>query len=92
MSPRPSGQSQSYSQTSRSSPSTRSLEVAAEELAIIEQALSKFIGPMARMLIRKEMGRAGTFKDFVEAVAGNVDHPQQRKLFLQTLRHALPRR
>jgi hypothetical protein len=70
----------------------RPLEVAADELTIIEQTLSKFIGPMARMLIRKEMGRAGTFKDFVEAIAGNVDHPQQRKLFLQALKRALPRR
>ncbi|NPC54033.1 protein kinase domain-containing protein [Caenimonas soli] len=70
----------------------RLLEVAADELTVIEQTLSKFIGPMAKMLIRKETGRAGTFKDFIEAIAGNVDHPQQRKLFLQALKRALPRR
>lgn len=76
----------------KSQPSSRPLEVGAEELTIIEQTLSKFIGPMAKMLIRKETGRAGTFKDFIEAIAGNVDHPKQRELFLQALKRALPRR
>ena len=33
-------------------------------------------GVMARMLVSKERGRAATFKDFVEAIAGNVNHPQ----------------
>jgi len=80
------------SQPSRSGAGMRPLEVAADELTIIEQTLSRFIGPMAKMLIRKETGRAGTFKEFVEAIAGNIDHPQQRDLFLQALKRALPRR
>ena len=77
---------------SRSNPTGRQLEIAPEEMAVVEQALSKFIGPMAKMLIRKETGRAGSFKDFVDAVAGNIDQPQQREQFLQALKRALPRR
>jgi len=84
MSARVSGKSQPYSQ--------RPVETTPEELTVIEQTLSKFIGPMARMLVRKETGRAGSFKDFVDAIAGNIDHPQQRELFLQALKRALPRR
>ena len=87
-----SGRVSGKSQPSRSGVSMRPLEIATDELTIIEQSLSKFIGPMAKMLIRKETGRAGSFKDFVDAVAGNIDHPQQRELFLQALKRALPRR
>jgi class 3 adenylate cyclase len=96
MSARVSGKSQPYSQphgpSARSGASMRPVETTPEELTVIEQTLSKFIGPMARMLVRKETGRAGSFKDFVDAIAGNIDQPQQRELFLQALKRALPRR
>jgi hypothetical protein len=47
---------------------------------------------MARVLIRKEIGRASSFKEFIEAVAANVDRPDQRELFRSALKRALPRR
>jgi serine/threonine protein kinase len=84
--------SQPATQPSRPAGGGRMLEVAPEELAVIEQTLSKFIGPMAKVLIRKETSRRGTFKEFVEAIAGNVDQPAQRAEFLQALKRALPRR
>ena len=68
------------------------LEIPADEMAVVEQTLSKFIGPMAKMLIRKELGRTGSFKEFAEAIAGNIDQPQQRDMFLTALKRALPRR
>ncbi|MGE0497257.1 MAG: hypothetical protein AB7O72_05440, partial [Ramlibacter sp.] len=72
--------------------STRQMDIPPEELAIIEHTLSKFIGPMAKMLIRKEASRATTFKEFVMAVAANIDHVQQREVFLQAIKRALPQR
>ncbi|MBX3654545.1 MAG: protein kinase [Ramlibacter sp.] len=72
--------------------STRQMDIPPEELAIIEHTLSKFIGPMAKMLIRKEATRSSTYKEFVAAVAANIDHPQQREVFMQALRRALPQR
>jgi serine/threonine protein kinase len=84
--------SQPLTQTSRPSGSGRMLEVSPEELAVIEQTLSKFIGPMAKVLIRKETSRRGTFREFVEVIAGNVDGAAQRAEFLQALKRALPRR
>ena len=72
--------------------STRQVDIPPEDMAIIEHTLSKFIGPMARMLIRREVAHSATFKEFVLAVAGNIDHPQQREVFLQALKRALPHR
>ncbi len=72
--------------------STRQVDIAPEDMAIIEHTLSKFIGPMAKMLIRREVAHSATFKEFVTAVAGNIDHPQQREVFLQALKRALPDR
>ncbi len=72
--------------------STRQVDIPPEDMAIIEHTLSKFIGPMAKMLIRREVAHSATFKEFVTAVAGNIDHPQQRDVFLQAIKRALPHR
>jgi hypothetical protein len=63
-----------------------------EEIATIELTLSKFIGPMARMLVRKEMGRSSSYPTFIKAVAGNIDQVPQRDVFLQAIARALPSR
>jgi serine/threonine protein kinase len=68
------------------------LELEADELAAIEQHLSRCIGPMAKMLVRKEAARHAVFKDFMAGVAGNIDRAEQRDRFLQAVRRALPRR
>jgi hypothetical protein len=68
------------------------LELDADELTTIEQHLSRVIGPVAKMLVRKEASRSASFKEFIAAVAGNIDQPAQRDQFLQGLRRALPRR
>jgi serine/threonine protein kinase len=76
----------------RSGGSRPLVEVPAEELAIIENALTRYIGPMAKMLVRKEVARRATFRELVHAVADTIDQPEQRALFLQNLKRALPRR
>jgi serine/threonine protein kinase len=91
--PMPRSQSQPMSPSSRTGTSARPIaDVPAEEVVIIEQTLSKFIGPMAKMLVRKEMTRRGTFKELINAVADTIDQPAQRELFIQALKRALPRR
>ena len=72
--------------------SARQLDLEPAEAAAFEQALSRFIGPMAKMLIRKETARCTSFKEFVTAVAANVDRADQREEFLLALRRALPKR
>ncbi len=90
--PRSQSLSQPMSQPSRSGGSVPVTEVPPEEVAIIEHALSKFIGPMARMLVRREMSRRATYRELITGVAETIDQPQQRELFMQALKRALPRR
>jgi serine/threonine protein kinase len=72
--------------------STRQLDIAPEDLLVVETALSKLIGPMARMLVRREVPRSRNFQDFLVAVASHVDQPQQRDAFVASIRRALPGR
>lgn len=72
--------------------STRQVDIPPDEMVLIEHTLSKFIGPMAKVIIRKELPHCATFGEFVKSLAGNIDHPQQREVFLAALKRALPRR
>lgn len=66
--------------------------IRADELATIEWALGKFIGPIAKVLIRKKAGHCTNFKDFIATIAQTIDRPDQRALFIQSLKRALPQR
>jgi serine/threonine protein kinase len=88
----PSSASMPLGPSGRGPDSRPQLDVPAADLAVIEQALSKIIGPMARMLIRKELGRCATFREFIAAVGNTIDQPQQRKDFILALKRDLPPR
>ena len=68
------------------------LEITPEELAALELALAKAIGPMGKMLVKKEAGRARDLKGFVHALAETVDNLAQRDAFLEAAKRALHRR
>jgi class 3 adenylate cyclase len=68
------------------------IDIAPEELAALEVALSKAIGPMAKMIVKKEAGRARDMKGFVTALADNVDNLAQRDAFMEAAKRALQRR
>ncbi|MBC7602931.1 MAG: protein kinase [Ramlibacter sp.] len=84
--------SQPVSQPSRSNPSAQAFDISPQELAAIEVALSKFIGPMAKVLLKKELERTASFDAFLSAAAGNIDQPAQREEVFQVLKKTLPRR
>lgn len=71
---------------------SRQVDITPSELALIEHTLRRFIGPMAQPLMHREIERCRQFKDFVAAIAGGIDHSQQREVFLQALQRALPER
>jgi len=73
-------------------PSARQMDLTADEIAAVELALSKFIGPMAKMLVKREMGRHSSLTEFAAAVTHHVDPPAQREPFQQALKKALPKR
>jgi serine/threonine protein kinase len=80
------------SQPVTSRPNTVPVDLPPEEVTTIEHTLSRFIGPMARIVVRKELARSGTFKELAVALAANVDKQDQRDAFLAALHKALPRR
>ncbi|HSI53125.1 MAG TPA: protein kinase [Ramlibacter sp.] len=88
----PSSRSQPVSVPMAGAGSRPMIDVPPEELAVIEQALGKYIGPMAKMLVRKELARRHSFREFIEAVADTIDQPAQREAFIQALKKSLPRR
>lgn len=71
---------------------TRQIDITPTELSMIEHTLRRFIGPLALPLVSREIERCRQFQDFIAAIAGSIDHPQQREVFLQALQRALPER
>ncbi|MBC5764235.1 protein kinase domain-containing protein [Ramlibacter albus] len=68
------------------------VEVTPEEQTALEQALSKSIGPLAKMIVKKELGRARSLKEFVNALCENVDSLEQREAFLESARRIFHKR
>jgi serine/threonine protein kinase len=74
------------------SPMARDNDVTSDELALIEHHLSRHIGPLARVLLRKEAARTREFADLISAAARNIDRAAERDAFIAVLRKSLPTR
>jgi serine/threonine protein kinase len=71
--------------SSPSSPSSTSINVhtfSAELQALLERALSQYIGPLAKTLVRKEAGRQPAFSALVQALAQHIDKADDRARFV----------
>ena len=53
-----------------------------EQLAHVEKALSQFIGPLARMIVKREVTRHTSMEALIKALAAEVDRPDDRAKFL----------
>lgn len=69
----------------------RSRPPAPETLAALEQALCRHVGPMARVLVRQQVGSRGDNDTLVAALCAQIDAPAAREEFRQ-LAHRLLRR
>ncbi|RYX95051.1 MAG: hypothetical protein EOO28_13305 [Comamonadaceae bacterium] len=87
---RPDSVSQPVSNREVSRPvnSGRSLDVTAEQLAQLERVLSLHIGPMAKMLVRKEAARHLGYDELLTSLAGHIDRQADRNTFLSACRTA----
>jgi serine/threonine-protein kinase len=92
LSPRSGPSASSPSLPSPSMPAGSRSAATADELAVIEVALSRHIGPMGRVLARKEAVRHTSLREYVNALAATIDRSEQRDVFMQDLRRNLPRR
>lgn len=70
--------------SSRSGPTSNlsSPYCSAEQLMQIEKALSQFIGPLARMIVKRELSRHTRLETLLQALAAEIDRPADRARFL----------
>jgi serine/threonine protein kinase len=54
----------------------------AEQQTLLERALSRHIGPLAKTLVRKEAARQAHWSDLLQALAQHIDKPGDRATFL----------
>lgn len=62
-----------------------------DQVGAIEKALSLYIGPLARTLVRKESTRHADATSVIQALARHIDRPGDQTLFLQAANKALGR-
>ena len=55
------------------------------QLAQLERALSQFIGPLAKMIVKKEVARHTALETLVQALATEIDRPADRASFLAAM-------
>ncbi len=63
-----------------------------EQLAMLEKVLSQYIGPMARMIIKKEASRHLTLQDLLPALSLHIDKPADRSKYLAFMQKMLASR
>jgi len=64
------------------SESMRVLAVNAEQQAALEKALSQYLGPLSKTLVRREVARQLTFNTLLQALAEHIDKPDERAKFV----------
>jgi len=53
-----------------------------DQLEQLERALSQHIGPLARTLVRREAARHREWSALLQALAAQIDKPEDRQRFL----------
>ena len=53
--------------------------------AQLEQALSQFIGPLAKMIVKKEVARHTALETLLQSLAAEIDQPADRAGFLAAM-------
>ena len=59
------------------------LAIAPEALAEIERSLSRHMGPLAKVLIRKTQGESSNYDEFFEALAEQIPDAEEQRAFLK---------
>ncbi len=61
----------------------RRLSLPVAVIAALEQALMRYIGPLARLLVERALARAGSPQQLPPALAAHIEHPEAREAFMQ---------
>lgn len=54
-------------------------------LLLAEQRLAAYLGPLAKVLVKREAQRAGSVRELYLALAAHIDSEQERRRFLASL-------
>ncbi|QJR16138.1 serine/threonine protein kinase [Usitatibacter palustris] len=63
-------------------PAKAELSLSPETIAELERSLSRHIGPLAKVLIKRGQGEATSIEDFCQMLAENIPTGEERKAFL----------
>ncbi|MES2191067.1 MAG: protein kinase [Pseudomonadota bacterium] len=87
---RPPEASRPVSRFGDSQPASMTLQnLSVEQVAMLEKVLSQYIGPMARMIIKKEASRHLTLQALLPALSLHIDKPEDRSKYLAFMQKML---
>jgi serine/threonine-protein kinase len=61
------------------------LSIPPEALAEIERSLSRHVGPLARLLIKRSQGEAASIEEFFRALADNIPNDEEQRAFMKKM-------
>jgi eukaryotic-like serine/threonine-protein kinase len=74
----------------REAPRPAGVSLAPEALADIERSLSRHIGPLAKILIKRGQGEARNLEDFFRILAENIPSEAEQSLFMKKMKAVKP--
>jgi eukaryotic-like serine/threonine-protein kinase len=64
------------------------LTLSSDELSVAERRLATYVGPLAKLLIRRAANESGTIPAFYQKLAANIDRLEDRRRFLESVERA----
>jgi len=62
-----------------------------EALAEVERSLSRHVGPLAKLLVKRTQGEAATIEDFFKALAENIPDAEEQQAFMKKMAAVKPK-
>src|SRR5689334_13603406 len=59
------------------------LSIPPEKIADIERSLSRYVGPLAKLLVKREQGEAASVEDFFRHLAENIPEGPEQNEFMK---------
>ena len=67
------------------------LSLSPEMLAEVERSLSRHVGPLATLLVKRSQGEAATIEDFFRALADNIPDADEQAVFMKKMATVKPK-
>jgi serine/threonine-protein kinase len=67
------------------------LSLSPEMLSEVERSLSRHVGPLATLLVKRTQGEAATIEDFFRALAENIPDADEQQAFMKKMATVKPK-